>query len=579
MQLEGISVLFSFIGGLGMFLYGMHVMANGLQHFAGGKMQRLMSFLTQNRLMAILVGTLVTAVIQSSSATTVMVVGFVNAGMLNLSQAVGVIMGANIGTTITAWLVSLSEFGSVLNPEFYAPLLLGIGAFVILFTKSEKKKQIGEILIGFAILFIGLSFMSDAIKPYRDSPIFSNAFTMLGKNPLLAILTGTVVTAIIQSSSASVGILQALSATGQVTYGAAIPIIMGQNIGTCVTAMISSVGANKNAKRAAVVHLLFNIVGTAVWLAVFYGINAVVQFSFVSHSIDQLGIAVVHTAFNILCTALLFPFSGLLEKMACRLVPDTKAPEKIQILDERFLATPSVAIDRCQEVAETMARISMDALKTSCQLIEHYDPKSAQAVRETEQEADQYEDMLGTYLVKLGRADLNAADSRETAKLLHIIGDFERISDHAVNLVESAEEIRNKGLSFSVHAKQELAVLTAAVGEVMDLALDAFLQNDPALAAKVEPLEQVVDTLKEQLRNRHILRLQKGECTIELGFVWSDLLTSLERVADHCSNIAGCVIEMSHDSLDVHEYLDNVKAGGPGFLRAYEAYAQKYALM
>ena len=375
------------------------------------------------------------------------------------------------------------------------------------------------------------------------------------------------------------GILQALSATGQVTYGAAIPIIMGQNIGTCVTAMISSVGANKNAKRAAVVHLLFNIVGTAVWLAVFYGINAVVQFSFVSHSIDQLGIAVVHTAFNILCTALLFPFSGLLEKMACRLVPDTKAPEKIQILDERFLATPSVAIDRCQGVAETMARISMDALKTSCQLIEHYDPKSAQAVRETEQEADQYEDMLGTYLVKLGRADLNAADSRETAKLLHIIGDFERISDHAVNLVESAEEIRNKGLSFSVHAKQELAVLTAAVGEVMDLALDAFLQNDPALAAKVEPLEQVVDTLKEQLRNRHILRLQKGECTIELGFVWSDLLTSLERVADHCSNIAGCVIEMSHDSLDVHEYLDNVKAGGPGFLRAYEAYAQKYALM
>ena len=436
--------------------------------------------------------------------------------------------------------------------------------------KSDKKKDVGMILLGFAVLMFGMDTMSGAVAGLEEVPEFRNILLMFS-NPVLGVLAGAGLTAIIQSSSASVGILQALSATGQVTYGAAIPIIMGQNIGTCVTAMISSVGANKN-----VVHLLFNIVGTAVWLAVFYGINAVVQFSFVSHSIDQLGIAVVHTAFNILCTALLFPFSGLLEKMACRLVPDTKAPEKIQILDERFLATPSVAIDRCQEVAETMARISMDALKTSCQLIEHYDPKSAQAVRETEQEADQYEDMLGTYLVKLGRADLNAADSRETAKLLHIIGDFERISDHAVNLVESAEEIRNKG---SVHAKQELAVLTAAVGEVMDLALDAFLQNDPALAAKVEPLEQVVDTLKEQLRNRHILRLQKGECTIELGFVWSDLLTSLERVADHCSNIAGCVIEMSHDSLDVHEYLDNVKAGGPGFLRAYEAYAQKYALM
>ena len=503
---------------------------------------------------------------------------------LTLRQAISVIMGANVGTTVTAWILSLTGldgdnfFVMLLKPTSFTPILALIGVVLTMMAKSDKKKDVGMILLGFAVLMFGMDTMSGAVAGLEEVPEFRNILLMFS-NPVLGVLAGAGLTAIIQSSSASVGILQALSATGQVTYGAAIPIIMGQNIGTCVTAMISSVGANKNAKRAAVVHLLFNIVGTAVWLAVFYGINAVVQFSFVSHSIDQLGIAVVHTAFNILCTALLFPFSGLLEKMACRLVPDTKAPEKIQILDERFLATPSVAIDRCQEVAETMARISMDALKTSCQLIEHYDPKSAQAVRETEQEADQYEDMLGTYLVKLGRADLNAADSRETAKLLHIIGDFERISDHAVNLVESAEEIRNKGLSFSVHAKQELAVLTAAVGEVMDLALDAFLQNDPALAAKVEPLEQVVDTLKEQLRNRHILRLQKGECTIELGFVWSDLLTSLERVADHCSNIAGCVIEMSHDSLDVHEYLDNVKAGGPGFLRAYEAYAQKYALM
>ena len=572
------------LGGLSLFLFGMNLMGASLEKRAGSSLKILLGKLTSRKILGFLTGMGVTAVIQSSSATTVMVVGFVNLGLLTLRQAISVIMGANVGTTVTAWILSLTGldgdnfFVMLLKPTSFTPILALIGVVLTMMAKSDKKKDVGMILLGFAVLMFGMDTMSGAVAGLEEVPEFRNILLMFS-NPVLGVLAGAGLTAIIQSSSASVGILQALSATGQVTYGAAIPIIMGQNIGTCVTAMISSVGANKNAKRAAVVHLLFNIVGTAVWLAVFYGINAVVQFSFVSHSIDQLGIAVVHTAFNILCTALLFPFSGLLEKMACRLVPDTKAPEKIQILDERFLATPSVAIDRCQEVAETMARISMDALKTSCQLIEHYDPKSAQAVRETEQEADQYEDMLGTYLVKLGRADLNAADSRETAKLLHIIGDFERISDHAVNLVESAEEIRNKGLSFSVHAKQELAVLTAAVGEVMDLALDAFLQNDPALAAKVEPLEQVVDTLKEQLRNRHILRLQKGECTIELGFVWSDLLTSLERVADHCSNIAGCVIEMSHDSLDVHEYLDNVKAGGPGFLRAYEAYAQKYALM
>lgn len=572
------------LGGLSLFLFGMNLMGASLEKRAGSSLKILLGKLTSRKILGFLTGMGVTAVIQSSSATTVMVVGFVNSGLLSLRQAISVIMGANVGTTVTAWILSLTGldgdnfFVMLLKPTSFTPILALIGVVLTMMAKSDKKKDVGMILLGFAVLMFGMDTMSGAVAGLEEVPEFRNILLMFS-NPVLGVLAGAGLTAIIQSSSASVGILQALSATGQVTYGAAIPIIMGQNIGTCVTAMISSVGANKNAKRAAVVHLLFNIVGTAVWLAVFYGINAVVQFSFVSYSIDQLGIAVVHTAFNILCTALLFPFSGLLEKMACRLVPDTKAPEKIQILDERFLATPSVAIDRCQEVAETMARISMDALKTSCQLIEHYDPKSAQAVRETEQEADQYEDMLGTYLVKLGRADLNAADSRETAKLLHIIGDFERISDHAVNLVESAEEIRNKGLSFSVHAKQELAVLTAAVGEVMDLALDAFLQNDPALAAKVEPLEQVVDTLKEQLRNRHILRLQKGECTIELGFVWSDLLTSLERVADHCSNIAGCVIEMSHDSLDVHEYLDNVKAGGPGFLRAYEAYAQKYALM
>ena len=572
------------LGGLSLFLFGMNLMGNSLEKCAGSSLKVLLSKLTSRKILGFLTGLGVTAVIQSSSATTVMVVGFVNSGLLSLRQAIGVIMGANVGTTVTAWILSLtgldgeSFFIRLLEPTSFSPVLALIGVGLTMMAKSERKKDVGMILLGFAVLMFGMDTMSGAVAGLQDVPEFQSIFLMF-TNPVLGVLAGAILTAIIQSSSASVGILQALSATGQVTYGAAIPIIMGQNIGTCVTAMISSVGANKNAKRAAVVHLLFNIIGTCVWLSVFYLINAVVHFDFVGNSIDQLGIAVVHTTFNVLCTALLFPFSGLLEKLACRLVRDDKVPEQIQILDERLLSTPPVAIGRCQEVAETMARISMDALRTGCRLIEHYDAKEAQAVRETEKEADQYEDMLGTYLVKLGRENLSERDNRQVSKLLHIIGDFERISDHAVNVVESAEEMRSKGLHFSPQAKQELNVLTSAVGEIMDLSLDAFLKDDPDLAVKVEPLEQVVDTLKEQLRNRHILRLQRGECTIELGFVWSDLLTDLERVADHCSNIAGCVIEMPHGSLDVHEYLDYIKGGSIAFQRAYNAYARKYALM
>lgn len=572
------------LGGLSLFLFGMNLMGNSLEKCAGSSLKVLLSKLTSRKILGFLTGLGVTAVIQSSSATTVMVVGFVNSGLLSLRQAIGVIMGANVGTTVTAWILSLtgldgeSFFIRLLEPTSFSPVLALIGVGLTMMAKSERKKDVGMILLGFAVLMFGMDTMSGAVAGLQDVPEFQSIFLMF-TNPVLGVLAGAILTAIIQSSSASVGILQALSATGQVTYGAAIPIIMGQNIGTCVTAMISSVGANKNAKRAAVVHLLFNIIGTCVWLSVFYLINAVVHFDFVGNSIDQLGIAVVHTTFNVLCTALLFPFSGLLEKLACRLVRDDKVPEQIQILDERLLSTPPVAIGRCQEVAETMARISMDALRTGCRLIEHYDAKEAQAVRETEKEADQYEDMLGTYLVKLGRENLSERDNRQVSKLLHIIGDFERISDHAVNVVESAEEMRSKGLHFSPQAKQELNVLTSAVGEIMDLSLDAFLKDDPDLAVKVEPLEQVVDTLKEQLRNPHILRLQRGECTIELGFVWSDLLTDLERVADHCSNIAGCVIEMSHGSLDVHEYLDYIKGGSIAFQRAYNAYARKYALM
>ena len=572
------------VGGLSLFLFGMNLMGSYLEKSAGSSLKMLLSKLTSRKFLGFLTGMGVTAVIQSSSATTVMVVGFVNSGLLSLRQAIGVIMGANVGTTVTAWILSLTGlesgnfFVQLLKPSSFTPVLALIGIILTMVSKKERKKDIGMILLGFAVLMFGMETMSGAVAGLKEIPEFQNLLLMF-TNPILGVLAGAALTAIIQSSSASVGILQALSATGQVTYGAAIPIIMGQNIGTTVTALLSSVGTNKNARRTAIVHLLFNVVGTVVWLVIFYGINAVVQFAFVGAPIDQLGIAVVHTAFNLLCTALLFPFSGLLEKLACKIIPDTQAPDQIQILDERLLATPAVALSRCTEVAETMARIAMDAMKTACASVKNYDAKVAQAVRETEDEVDQYEDMLGTYLVKLGGSDLSGADSRQAVKLLHLIGDFERISDHAVNVLESAEEMQNKGLEFSEHAKKELSVLTAAVGEVMDLALEAFLNNDPVRAAQVEPLEEVVDTLKEQLRTRHILRLQKGECTIELGFVWSDLLTNLERVADHCSNIAGCVIEMSHDSLHVHEYLDNVKAGSKGFQQAYDAYARKYALV
>ena len=585
----GVSDFISLLGGVALFLFGMSIMGDALKKVAGNQLELVLYNLTSTPIKGVLLGTGVTAVIQSSSATSVMVVGFVNSGLMTLRQAINVIMGANVGTTVTAWLLSLGGISGdsiwvrLLKPTSFTPVLALVGIIFFMFCKDNKKKDTGTVLLGFATLMFGMETMSSAVGGLADVPAFRQLFIAF-QNPVLGLLAGAVLTAVIQSSSASVGILQALAVTGQVSYGAAIPIIMGQNIGTCVTAMLASVGANKNARRAAVVHLMFNIIGTTVWLAVFYGINAVVHFTFLSGPIDQLGIAIVHSIFNVLCAALLFPFSGLLEKLACRLIPDSKdaaehADDKIQILDERLLATPAVALGRCQEVAETMARISMDAMKTSCQLIQQYDARSAAAIRRTEGEADQYEDMLGTYLVKLGSSDLTAQDSRTSAKILHIIGDFERISDHAVNVVESAEEMKSKGLRFSPEASHEMHVMTGAVGEIMDLALDAYLQDDPALAAKVEPLEQVVDALKEQLRNRHILRLQKGECTIELGFVWSDLLTSLERVADHCSNIAGCVIEMSHDSLHVHEYLDNVKAGSKGFQQAYDAYARKYALV
>lgn len=573
------------IGGLSLFLFGMSLMGSSLEKRAGDQLTTLLGKLTSNKLMGFLTGLLVTAVIQSSSATTVLVVGLVNSSVMTLRQAINVIMGANVGTTVTAWLLSLSGIESsnffiqLLKPSSFTPVLALIGIILYMTAKTGKRKDTGMILLGFAVLMFGMESMSGAVSGLRDVPAFANILLMFS-NPILGVLAGAVLTAIIQSSSASVGILQALASTGQVTYGTAIPIVMGQNIGTCVTALISSVGANKNARRAAMVHLSFNIIGTAVWLTVYCLLSSIFEPAIIAQPIDQFGIAVVHTVFNVLCTALLLPMSGLLEKLSMRLIPDkSNERERSEQLDERLLATPSLAVERCRKVSEQMARVSERALQDALVSLDHYTVPLADGIREMEDQTDRYEDILGTYLVKLGTRAMSSRDSTEAAKLLHIIGDFERIADHAVNLLESAEEMHTKSIVFSSAAQQELSTLTAAVNEITTLSMRAFLSDDLTAAAKVEPLEQVVDTLKEQLRTRHILRLQRGECTLDAGFVWSDLLTNLERVADHCSNIAGCVIEMQHASLDLHEYLDNYRSGTPEFLAQYKAYSKKYALV
>ena len=572
------------IGGLSLFLFGMNVMGSALEKRAGGSLKVLLGKLTTNKLTGFLTGLGVTAVIQSSSATTVMVVGFVNSGLMTLRQAINVIMGANVGTTVTAWILSLTGIQSdnilvsLLKPTSFTPILALIGIILYMMCKSGKKKDTGLILLGFATLMFGMEAMSGAVSGLRDVPQFQQILLAFS-NPILGVLAGTALTAIIQSSSASVGILQALASTGQVTFGSAIPIIMGQNIGTCVTALISSVGANKNAKRAAAVHLSFNIIGTAVWLTVFCLVNSIFHFDFVNEPASQLGIAIAHSVFNILCTALLLPMSGLLERLACRIIPDPKTEESQTELDQRLMATPAVAIERCRVVTEEMATTASLALKDSLKMLDHLDADCAASIREREGQADHYEDILGTYLVKMGTRSLSDRDSNESAKLLHVIGDFERISDHAVNILESAEEIQEKDVHFSAQAQKELDTIVSAVDEIVDLSIAAFVHNDTKSALLVEPLEQVIDTLKDQLRSRHIIRLQKGECSIEAGFIWSDLLTNLERVSDHCSNIAGCVIEMSHASLDLHGYLADRKQQSQEFIGQYNAYAQKYALV
>ena len=571
------------IGGLSLFLFGMNVMGQALERRAGSKLRSLLEKMTTNKFAGLLTGLAVTAVIQSSSATTVMVVGFVNSGLMTLRQAIHMIMGANIGTTVTAWILSLAGISSgnffiqLLKPSSFTPILALIGIVQYMFCKNDKKKDTGLILLGFATLMYGMESMSAAVAGLGQVPAFRQMFLMF-QNPVLGVLAGAALTAIIQSSSASVGILQALAVTGQVTYGAAVPIIMGQNIGTCITAILSSIGANKNAKRAALVHLSFNVIGTVVWLCVFCLIKWLFSPALLGESATLMGIAVAHSLFNVLCTALLLPLSRQLESLVCRLVPEGKKSEAASELDERLLTTPPVALEQCKKVAAEMANCSVTALRQSISVLNRYTPELAKQIRAAEDLTDHYEDILGTYLVKLSTRRISAADSTEAARLLKIIGDFERIADHAVNLLQSAEELREKKMSLSKPAVKELGVLTGAVDEILGLSLDAFLKDDYSAAGMVEPLEQVIDGLKEQLRTNHILRLQKEQCSIEAGFVWSDLLTNLERVSDHCSNIAGCVMDLHEGKLNLHESLRAVKEDREKFAERFGQYQKKYAV-
>lgn len=559
------------VGGLALFLYGMQVMGDGLAKVSGGKLERILENLTSNPIKAVLLGAGVTAVIQSSSATTVMVVGFVNSGIMKLNQAVGIIMGANIGTTVTSWILSLSGlqgdnvFVKLCKPSSFSPLLAVIGVIFLLFIKDEKKKDIGAIMVGFAVLMFGMETMSDAVKPLANVPEFTGILTAFS-NPVLGMIAGAVLTAIIQSSSASVGILQALCVTGAVSYGVAIPIIMGQNIGTCVTALLSSIGATKNAKRAAMVHLYFNIIGTVVFMVLFYTVNAVVGFSFLGTATNAAEIAVIHSLFNVFATMLLLPFGKGLEKLACLTIRDDVQPaeveeerKELQLLDSRFLEKPAFAMEQSVHVANKMAEESKRTLFTAMDLLWNYTEDGAKKVGELENLVDQYEDELGTYLVKLSRQNLSLHDSHTLSIVLHCIGDFERISDHAINIMEAAQEMHDKKLIFSPKAEEELKVFSRAVQDIVEKAYAVFRDQDEKLAQKVEPLEAVVDELNQEVKKRHIRRLREGKCTIELGFILSDITTSLERVADHCSNIAVCVTQVREDTYDTHGYLNSVK--------------------
>lgn len=583
----------SLIGGLAIFLYGMDLLGEGLTGASGGKLEKILEKLTSSPVKAVLLGAGVTAVIQSSSATTVMVVGFVNSGIMKLSQAVGVIMGANIGTTITSWILSLTGiessniFISLLKPTSFSPVLAAVGIVFLMFLKKDSLKNPGKIMIGFALLMYGMDAMSSSVAPLAKVPQFASILTAFS-NPVLGMLAGMLFTAIIQSSSASVGILQALCSTGILSYATALPIIMGQNIGTCVTALLSSIGATKNGKRAAIIHLYFNVIGTVTFMIVFYALNAVIHFSFLNLTAQEFGIAVIHTAFNIITTAYLLPLRNVLEKLAYatikldddeKRIMDSRSGNEFALLDDRFLEAPSLAVEHCKQVINKMADISRESLFISMSLISGYDEEQALRVGELETRADKYEDALGTYIMKISTKNLKKEDSEMLNVMLHCIGDFERISDHACNLCDSARELQQKNMQFSPKAETELDILSSAVREAVDISFDAFKSNNKNEADKVEPLEELIDTLSVELKARHIRRLREGKCTIELGFAHSDILNNLERVADHCSNIAVDVIQSDQLEFDAHEYLDRIKnKDNQQFARDYKAYKEKYRL-
>ena len=576
------------IGGLALFLYGMNVMGDGLAKLAGGKLERILEKLTANPIMGVFLGFVVTAVIQSSSATTVMVVGFVNSGIMRLSQAISIIMGANIGTTATAWILSLAGleggnfFMNLLKPTSFSPILAIIGVAMIMFSKKAKKQDLGTILIGFAILMIGMDIMTGAIKPLAEVTWFKELLVKFS-NPILGLLAGAILTAIIQSSSASVGILQAMSMNGLITFGTAFPIIMGQNIGTCVTALLSAIGASKNGKRTAFVHLYFNLIGTVIFMIAFYSINAFVDFAFMDGSISGTGIATLHSIFNVSATLILLPCRKLLEKLACLTVRDKEVDNvaeksEIQLLDYRFLDKPSFAVEQCRNVAHKMAEISKDSIFKAMSLLKNYDEGVAEEVIHMESVVDKYEDQLGSYLVKLSGKATSEEDSRTVSLLLHCIGDYERISDHAINIQESAKELYEKGMGFSKKAQEELEVFTRAIEDIMNMTLIVFEEEDVDMAKSVEPLEELIDYLSDELKNRHIERLREGNCTIEQGFVFSDITTNFERISDHCSNIAVSLIEIKDDEYDTHRYLDIVKHDSARFAEEYAHCKERYAL-
>ena len=569
------------IGGLSLFLFGMTLMGQALERQAGNKLKTLLGRMTTGRLAGLLTGLGVTAIIQSSSATTVMVVSFVNSGLMTLRQAINVIMGANIGTTVTAWILSLAGiessniFVKLLKPSSFTPILALIGIIFFMSSKNNKRKDTGLILLGFATLMFGMETMSDAVSVLRDVPSFQQLFITF-TNPVLGVLSGAILTAIIQSSSASVGILQALASTGAVTYGAAIPIIMGQNIGTCITAILSSIGTTRNAKRAALVHFAFNFIGAAVWLVVFCLVKAIWAPVLLTQSASLMGIAVFHSLFNILCTLLMLPLSTALEHMVCRILPDSKVPERVTELDERLLTTPALALDRCAQELKIMAGTAIKALNDSLENVIHYDKERVEHIRSAEDETDHLEDIIGTYLLKLTSQQLNEEESARATEYMKLIGDYERIADHAVNILESSEEMKSKDVVFSENAAHEYNVLREAVTEILDLSFQAFSKDDFHSAQMTEPLEQVIDKLKEELRTRHLIRLQNRECSVAAGFIWSDLLTDLERVSDHCSNISGCVLDTAGRNMNMHENQRIIRDSKEDYERQYNMYLVKY---